>query len=111
MTTTIRVLGVPALVARFARAAALGEVASAAAVDALGDDVALAARLNAPVDTGALADSIRNDRGHVTVEVDYAAYVEYGTSDTPPQPFLRPAADTVNDSRALGIAASVMRQA
>jgi len=66
----------------------------------------------APVDTGALQKSIRrsdvSSRGRqhkVSViaggggiinpktgrEVDYAAYQEFGTSRTPPQPYMRPA--------------------
>jgi len=50
----------------------------------------------APVDTGALQKSIR--RSDVSLinpktgrEVDYAAYQEFGTSRTPPQPYMRPA--------------------
>lgn len=111
MTATVRVLGVPQLLSRFARAAALGQVATTAATNTLGEDVATDARTLAPVDTGALRDSIHAEPGKVVVEVPYAAFVEYGTSDTPAQPYLRPAADTVNDDHALGIAAAVMRTA
>lgn len=97
--------------ARFLKAAALGEVAQHVAVDELGQEVALDAEQRAPVDTGALQDSISYADGAVTADVPYAPFVEYGTSDTPAQPFMRPAADTVDDSRALEIAAAVMRQA
>lgn len=75
----------------------------------------------APVDTGALRDSIRVDvdqvaltsvRGAITVGVPYGAYVEYGTgrrggaapyahTDKPgqsPQPYMRPAIDESKDA-------------
>ena len=48
-------------------------------------------RRNAPVDTGRLRDSIQTTSEGVVVGVDYGAYVEYGTSDTAPQPFTVPA--------------------
>ena len=111
MTATVRVLGVPQLLARFTAAAALGQVAATTATTVMSEDVASDARSRAPVDTGALRDSIDVQPGKVTVSVPYAAFVEYGTSDTPAQPFLRPAADTVEDGHALGIAAEVMRRA
>ena len=51
----------------------------------------------APVRTGALKASIRaNVRGdHAEIEagVRYSSYVEEGTSDTAPQPYMRPAVD------------------
>jgi len=67
-----------------------------------------------PVDTGSLRRSIRtstvNSQGHLHMvsvsagggevtnprtgkPVDYAAYVEFGTSKTKPQPFMQPAVD------------------
>lgn len=63
------------------------------AADNLEDD----AKLFAPVDTGALRNSIHATLTgrHTAVigsDLDYAAYVERGTSDTAPQPFMRPAA-------------------
>lgn len=45
----------------------------------------------APVATGALRASIHPDAEGVSVGVAYAAYVEYGTADTAPQPFVNPA--------------------
>jgi len=45
----------------------------------------------APSRTGALKRSIRTHDGEIDVEAPYAAYVEFGTSDTPSQPFFRPA--------------------
>jgi HK97 gp10 family phage protein len=48
-------------------------------------------RRNAPVRTGALRDSIRETNDGVEVGVPYGGFVEYGTSDTAPQPFVGPA--------------------
>lgn len=58
------------------------------------------ARQRAPVRTGALRDSIHNRpvgklSEEVVAEVDYAVYVELGTTRTPPRPFLGPAAQSV----------------
>lgn len=48
----------------------------------------------APVDTGRLRASITHDTdedsAYIGTNVEYAAYVEYGTSKTKEQPFLRP---------------------
>lgn len=60
----------------------------------------------APVDTGRLCDSIteemgRDERGLVAVvgtDVQYAGFVEFGTSRMRPKPFLRPALDAVGGS-------------
>jgi HK97 gp10 family phage protein len=57
------------------------------------------ARAAAPVETGALRDSIKGSvrtdgytiRGTVRVGVEYAGPVEFGTEDTPKQPHLVPA--------------------
>ena len=108
---TMTVLGVPQLLARFAKAAALGEVAQHAGSAALAEEVATDARAIVPVDTGTLRDSIHTEPGKVVVTAPYAAFVEYGTADTSAQPYLRPAADTANDEHALGVAAAVMRTA
>ena len=59
-----------------------------------------AAKSFAPKLTGALADSIEAEGDgldwSVSPNVPYDFYVEYGTSDTAPQPFMSPAA-TVAD--------------
>jgi HK97 gp10 family phage protein len=49
----------------------------------------------APVDTGALRASIQITDDGVAVGVPYAAFVEYGTSDTAPQPFAGPAVNNL----------------
>jgi HK97 gp10 family phage protein len=50
-------------------------------------------RSRAPVRTGTLKASIRETEDGVIVGAPYGAYVEYGTSDTAPQPFVTPSAD------------------
>ena len=85
---------------------------SAAALDRAADDGVDRAKQLVPVDTGALQQSIRKERkaqpaGNITYTgiraggyvrnpktgriVDYATYVERGTSRQRPQPYLRPA--------------------
>ena len=55
------------------------------------------AKLNCPVDTGRLRSSITHERddeeGQVQIgtNVEYAPYVEYGTSRMKAQPYLEPA--------------------
>lgn len=61
------------------------------------------AKVNAPVDTGALMNSISvtfKGNGYVSSAVvaptvDYASYVEEGTSRMAPQPYMGPAADVI----------------
>lgn len=54
------------------------------------------AKAAAPVDTGELRDSLEIQGGDgyriVRATARHAYFVEFGTSDTPPQPFLWPAA-------------------
>lgn len=54
------------------------------------------AKLKCPVDTGNLRDSITHttdgDSAYIGTNVEYAPYVEMGTSRTRARPFLRPAA-------------------
>jgi HK97 gp10 family phage protein len=67
----------------------------------LGEEVAQKARELAPVDTGALRDSITSElvggggpaEAQIVANVPYAGFVEFGTDDTPMQPYLRPALD------------------
>lgn len=75
-----------------------------AMIDRVGEDVAEAARGNAPVDTGALRDSIQSQASEeggaepsadIVADVPYAAFVEFGTYKDAAQPFLRPALDEV----------------
>lgn len=65
------------------------------AISDLADDAVAHMKGVVPVDTGKLRDSISKEGGglHVTVGprgVEYAEYVEYGTSRAPAQPYVRP---------------------
>lgn len=79
----------PDAIDRAAKRAVAGEVDDAA------DDV----HSNAPVETGSLRDSVQREidpdglGGRVVVTASYATFVENGTDDTPPQPFVQPAAE------------------
>jgi len=59
-----------------------------------------AARAIAPVRTGAFQDSIQSEvigtHGRVWSDIRYAAYLEFGTSDTPTFATLRRATDAVH---------------
>jgi HK97 gp10 family phage protein len=105
---TITVIGVEATIARFAAVAGIAQEAETVVSAALAEDIADAARGFAPVDTGELRDSIQAESDRVTVGAPYAAYVEYGTSHMSAEPFLRPAADTVDDERALNLGRAVI---
>ena len=76
---------------------ALKEVHKAVAIAAL--NIEREAKHRAPVDTGRLRASIRHQidpnglEGQVFSDVDYAPYMEFGTSRAPAQPILPPAAD------------------
>lgn len=67
------------------------------------DDIGTGAKNRAPVDTGALRNSISTQtqgnrdyaRGEVGPTVNYGGYVERGTSRMSAQPYLRPATDAV----------------
>lgn len=71
------------------------------ALDSLGADIKAEAQRLAPVDTGALRDSLdhevaddANPTGkalYVFSDLDYSVYQEMGTSNVPPHPYLRPA--------------------
>ncbi len=76
---------------------------SAAMNDAV-QAVANAARRYAPVDTGELKNSIDSDvsgstisncKGRVFATARHAAFVEFGTSRSPMQPYLRPALSAI----------------
>lgn len=61
------------------------------------------ARSLVPVDTGRLRDSITADEDSFGSDVDYAAFVEYGTFKDAPQPYMGPAADHVTPLFAAGV--------
>jgi HK97 gp10 family phage protein len=105
----IVVVGVTETIAMFGRAAAAGEAAKERAQAHLAQDVAQGAQAMAPVDTGALRESIQAGPDNVTVGVPYAGFVEYGTVNMPPEPYLRPAADTVDTTAAMDEAAAIIQ--
>lgn len=67
-----------------------------AAIRQVADAILQDSQAAVPVDTGKLkASGFRDGIGseyRVGYDADYAAYVEHGTSDTRPQPYLTPAA-------------------
>lgn len=67
-------------------------------------------RVNAPVDTGALRASIQPTSDGVEVGVRYGAFVEYGTSDTAPQPFASPAVNRLSRPAAEDAGRRVIRR-
>lgn len=75
------------------------------------------AKVLVPVDTGALQDSIRVEVEGDLVQfavgggnIDYALYVEMGTSKMPAQPFMRPAIDTKQKEALKAIGANLEKQ-
>lgn len=95
MTADFNVDQLIKLAADLNRAGKIAPEASSKALTGIARKLRDDARSSAPVDSGALRDSIKvsGSRGSRTVysDVRYAAFVEFGTSDTPPQPFLWPA--------------------
>jgi HK97 gp10 family phage protein len=105
---SVEISGSAELIARLENlCAGIGELSNKALVE-LAEQIIEDAKALCPVDTGSLRRSIRYERdpdGGVVIaaggggvvnprtrrEVDYAAYVEFGTSRLPAQPFLQPA--------------------
>lgn len=81
---------------------ALVEVKAAKAVAETVVGIATEAQARAPVQTGALRASISPHvgykDGHVKVDAEYAAYVEYGTYKMPAKPYLQPAVSKHEDA-------------
>ena len=113
---TLLVVGAEALLARLAAKAVAGEVALSQAQDILGELVALEAKriVHVSDEPPHIRDSITYDSTEKKVYTDvvYARQLEYGgTHNKEPDPFMRPAADTVNDVAALATAKAVMDSA
>lgn len=94
------IVGLSKMKADLARAAAKIQQAADDAVDEGAEAVAQGMRAGAPVDTGELVDGIAvrpaedgvgKDVG--VFDVGHAGFVEFGTEDTPAQPFAQPAAE------------------
>jgi HK97 gp10 family phage protein len=88
---------VVALAGQLNVAAGTIDLESAASVALAADAVEQLAKSLAPVLTGDLRESIHQEGSglerEVVADAPYAVFVEWGTSDTAPQPFMYPAAD------------------
>lgn len=101
VTVTIDASEVNAMLSRLSdagRGRALGSALLAGALLVEGD-----AKRRAPVDTGTLRNSIRAEQqsdteATVGTPVEYAPFVEYGTSRQAAQPYLRPALEQNRDA-------------
>ena len=75
------------------------EGATEAAMEEAGSLFVAEAQRYCPVDTGKLRDSIRSEVEGLEMfagsDLDYSVPVELGTRRAPPQPYLRPAFDSV----------------
>ena len=91
------ILGLPQLLATFLRLQVEAEAGEKIAERAGGQVVANDMRKRAPVDTGALRDSIRvsaaKEGAQVSANVPYARFVQFGTRYMEAQPFI---SDEVN---------------
>jgi HK97 gp10 family phage protein len=66
------------------------------------------AKSRVAVDTGATRDSIGPDgEGGYGADTDYAGFLEFGTSNTAPQPFIGPSADRAETVFVAGIVATI----
>lgn len=85
---------VDALATELAQSGPKAEIVSSAAMTKIAAKVRSDAKAAAPVDSGTLRDSIQiqGGRGYriIRATAPYAFYVEFGTSDTAPQPFMWP---------------------
>ncbi|WP_017602207.1 HK97-gp10 family putative phage morphogenesis protein [Nocardiopsis lucentensis] len=93
---SVQVRGVDSLADRIRLLRPRMRRATIAAVTEAGQGLEDGMKALAPVDTGRLRDSIRHEVEGTTAtagpgrEVDYAIFVEFGTSRMPAQPYVRP---------------------
>ncbi|MEM2351789.1 MAG: HK97 gp10 family phage protein [Thermoproteota archaeon] len=104
----VEIMGSAELIARLEGLTARLDGLSQEALKEVAEQIVEDAKALCPVDTGSLRRSIRFERDpssgvivaaggggvinpKTKCEVDYAAYVEFGTSRAPAQPFLQPA--------------------
>lgn len=64
----------------------------------------------AAVDTGEYRDSIHETEDGAAADADHAAFVEYGTDDTPPQPALGPTINRVSRPAAADLGDRILRE-
>jgi HK97 gp10 family phage protein len=98
MSATVR--GADKVIANMQKAAVAIEAAVGDAVREAAMLVEREAKINVPVDTGRLRSSIASEEKkpllfEVGTNVEYAAFVEFGTSKMAAQPYLQPAVETV----------------
>lgn len=96
--SNIRVEGVARAKAALARVGRGIETGAAAGTRTGLEAIAELARRHVAVDTGELLESIHlqmedETHGEVTADAPHAGYVEFGTADTPPQPYMTPAGE------------------
>ncbi|QNR51962.1 hypothetical protein phiRKBJ001_20 [Streptomyces phage phiRKBJ001] len=96
----IRARGLRAAQNRLERLADRIAGATEEAINDFADDVVIHMKGVVPVDTGKLRDSISKQGSGLNVTVgprgvNYAEYVEYGTSRSPAQPYVRPTIEWV----------------
>lgn len=110
---TLEVRGITGLVANLhAFERGVGENVRAA-VRRAGEDVEDLAKQLVPVDTGRLRSSIRttySDGGltfRTLSDVEYAPFVEFGTSRSPAQPFLFPAFEAIRPHFQADVSAAI----
>ncbi len=87
------------VIANIGKAAAAIEKATGAAVREAAMMVEREAKTNTPVDTGRLRGSIASEEKtpllfEVGTNVEYAAFIEFGTSKMAAQPYLEPAVES-----------------
>lgn len=97
----------PQLVAELAEEVVAIEV-KAEVAQRIGSEVgADSARSFAPVLTGTLRDSIVVDEDGYGSDLPYAGFVEFGTSDTAPQPFMEPSSTAAETAFVTALAATI----
>lgn len=106
---SIMVVGADKLITRLAAGVAASDAALEVAKDTLGHEVLDGALERVPVLTGNLRDSLAYVDGRVFTDVVYAGQVEYGGLHNPPEPYMRPAADTADDTQAMEAAKAVIQ--
>jgi HK97 gp10 family phage protein len=91
------ITGLAEVIAGLLSEAELAQRRADEARDVVGNRIAETAAEIAPKLTGATAASISYEDGEVGPTTPYAPFVEFGTVDTAPQPFMGPAASRHED--------------
>jgi HK97 gp10 family phage protein len=110
----VRVEGAQEAIRNLATSFRNAETAAKAAMIPAGRAIEAAATAMAPKDSRELADGIETkpleNGAEVVSEAPHSIHVEYGTSEQPAQPFMRPAMDSVGPA-AVRAAARIAKQA